>query len=53
MIAAKGTPQRLRSGWQQLREWIAAELQQLGLVVVRINGRDDDCCKGMSSNQML
>ena len=39
MIAAKGTPQRLRSGWQQVREWIAAELQQLGLVVVRINGK--------------
>jgi hypothetical protein len=53
MIAAKGSPQRLRSGWQQVREWIAAELQQLGLVVVRINGKGDGCCKGMSSNQVL
>jgi hypothetical protein len=53
MIAAKGTPQRLRSSWQLVREWIAAELQQLGLVVVRINGKGDGCGKGMSSNQML
>jgi hypothetical protein len=53
MIAAKGTPQRLRSGWQQVREWIAAGLQQLGLAVVRINGKGDCCGKGLSSNQML
>ena len=52
MIAAKGTPQRLRSGLQQVRERIAAELQQLGQVVIRINGKGDGCGKGMSSNQM-
>lgn len=52
MIAAKGTPQRLRSGWQLVREWIAAELQQPGQVVVRINGKGDGCGKGMSSNQI-
>jgi hypothetical protein len=53
MIAVKGTPQRFRSGWQLVREWIAAELQQLGLVVVRINGKGDGRGKGMSSDQML
>jgi hypothetical protein len=53
MIAAKGTPQRLRAGWQLVREWIAAELQQLGQVVAWINGKGDGCGKGMSSNQML
>lgn len=41
------------SGWQLVREWIAAELQQLSLVVVRINGKGDGYGKGISSNQMF